>query len=69
MPHTALCVEARGGCLYVFMPPTTTLEQYLDLLAAVEASAAALKLPVVIEGYAPPVDGASKSCWSRPTPA
>ncbi|MBS1147376.1 MAG: transglutaminase-like protein [Proteobacteria bacterium] len=68
MPHTALCVEARGGCLYVFMPPTTTLEQYLDLLAAVEASAAVHKLPVVIEGYAPPSDGRMEKLLVTPDP-
>ncbi len=56
VPHTALCVEARGGCLHVFMPPTRTLEQYLEVLAVVEACAAKLKQPVVIEGYAPPGD-------------
>ena len=68
VPHTALCVEARGGCLYVFMPPTTTLEQYLDLLAAVEASAAVHKLPVVIEGYAPPSDGRMEKLLVTPDP-
>jgi uncharacterized protein (DUF2126 family) len=68
VPHTALCVEARGGCLFVFMPPTTTLEHYLDLLAAVEASAAAHKLPVVIEGYAPPSDGRLEKLLVTPDP-
>ncbi|MCX7197649.1 MAG: transglutaminase family protein, partial [Proteobacteria bacterium] len=32
------------------------LEHFLDLVAAIEASAAALGLPVVIEGYPPPRD-------------
>ncbi len=68
VPHTALCVEARGGCLFVFMPPTTTLEHYLDLLAAVEASAAAHNLPVVIEGYAPPSDGRLEKLLVTPDP-
>ncbi|MDP1927901.1 MAG: transglutaminase family protein [Thiobacillus sp.] len=68
VPHTALCVEARGGCLFVFMPPTTTLEHYLDLLAAVEASAAAHNFPLVIEGYAPPSDGRIEKLLVTPDP-
>jgi uncharacterized protein (DUF2126 family) len=56
VPHTALCVEAREGRLHVFMAPLTMLEHYLDLIAAVEATAADLKMPVVIEGYEPPRD-------------
>jgi uncharacterized protein (DUF2126 family) len=42
--RTAICVEARNGVLYVFMPPTETLESYLDLVAAVESTAADLHL-------------------------
>jgi uncharacterized protein (DUF2126 family) len=54
--RTALCVEPRGGRLYIFMPPVTAAEDYIDLLAALEDTAAHLKMPVVIEGYAPPHD-------------
>ena len=68
VPHTALCVEARAGILHVFMPPAATLEQYLDLLAAVEASAARLKMPVVIEGYAPPGDSRIEKLLVTPDP-
>jgi uncharacterized protein (DUF2126 family) len=53
---TALCVEVRNGHLHVFMPPLVRLEDYLDLLASIEATAAQERLPVVIEGYTPPRD-------------
>ncbi len=54
--HTALCVEARNGRLHLFMPPLSTLEQYLHLIAMIETTAAKLEMPVVIEGYEPPRD-------------
>jgi len=54
--RTALCVEARGGILYVFMPPLTTAEDYLDLLAAIETTAQRLRVKLVLEGYPPPRD-------------
>ncbi len=68
VPRTALTVEARKGCLCVFMPPVNTLEQYLNLLAAVEATAARLALPVVIEGYPPPSDNRIEKLAVTPDP-
>jgi len=56
IPHTALCVEARDGRLHVFMAPLKKLEHYLDLIATIEATAAEVSMPVVIEGYEPPRD-------------
>jgi uncharacterized protein (DUF2126 family) len=54
--RTALCVEPRHGRLHVFLPPTRTVEDYLDLVAAIEATAAALQVPVMLEGEPPPHD-------------
>jgi uncharacterized protein (DUF2126 family) len=54
--RTAICAEPRHGVLYIFMPPTGRLEDYLELVAAVEASAEALSQAVVLEGYEPPRD-------------
>lgn len=54
--RTALCVEPRDGRLHVFLPPVTHLEQWLALIEALQAEAAALGLPLVLEGYEPPHD-------------
>jgi uncharacterized protein (DUF2126 family)/transglutaminase-like putative cysteine protease len=54
--RTALSVEVRDGQLCVFMPPVETLNDYLDLVATIESTAAELALPIHIEGYAPPPD-------------
>ena len=54
--RTALSVEVRDGRLCVFMPPVETLNDYLELIATIEATAAELALPIHIEGYAPPPD-------------
>ncbi|QUY48184.1 transglutaminase family protein [Serratia plymuthica] len=54
--RTALCAEPRNGILYLFMPPTRTLEDYLQVVEAIEATSLALGIPVVLEGYEPPSD-------------
>lgn len=52
--RTAITVEPRDGKLCVFLPPAPTAEAYVDMVAAVEETAAALAPPVHLDGYAPP---------------
>lgn len=66
--HTALCVEPRDGHLYVFLPPVTHLEHYLDLVRCIEATAAELEIPVFMEGYEPPNDHRLKRLAVTPDP-
>jgi len=54
--RTAMCAEARNGVLYIFMPPASRLEDYLELVSAVESVAQSQSQPVVLEGYEPPRD-------------
>lgn len=63
--------RSHGGLsqqLYVFMPPLSRLEDYLALIAAVEATAVELDLPVVLEGYGPPRDPRLKVLQITPDP-
>ncbi|MDP3652113.1 MAG: transglutaminase family protein [Rhodoferax sp.] len=82
--RTALCVEVRdprrasgpkaeaigekSGVLYIFMPPLEKLEDYLDLLAAIEATAEELQMQLVLEGYPPPRDPRLKLLQVTPDP-
>jgi uncharacterized protein (DUF2126 family) len=64
----AVAAGRKGGALYVFMPPLAVLDDYLDLLAAVEATAAELEVKIVIEGYPPPRDARLKLLQVTPDP-
>ena len=82
--RSALCVEVRdprrangpkaervgtdSGVLYVFMPPLERLEDYLELLAAMEATCRELGVKIVIEGYPPPRDPRLKLLQVTPDP-
>ena len=52
----ALCVQVRENRLHVFLPYTSVLADYLDLVAAIEDTCAHLKQPVWLEGYTPAFD-------------
>ncbi len=54
--RTALTIEPRGKALCIFMPPVERLEDYVELLAGIEATAGELDLPIHLEGYLPPPD-------------
>jgi uncharacterized protein (DUF2126 family) len=58
----------KEGALYVFMPPLVALDDYLDLLAAVEVTASDLQVKIVIEGYPPPRDARLKLLQVTPDP-
>ena len=66
--RTALCVEERGGVVYVFMPPLASADDYLDLLAAVEGTARQLGARIVLEGYPPPRDPRLEQLQVTPDP-
>lgn len=58
----------QSGVLYVFMPPLANLEDYLDLLHAVEETAVELAFQIVLEGYPPPRDPRLKMLQVTPDP-
>ena len=66
--RTALCIEPRNGVLHVFMPPLSTLEEYLDLVAALEETATELHQPIRLEGYNPPSDHRLEKLQVTPDP-
>jgi uncharacterized protein (DUF2126 family) len=67
-PTTALVAQVRDGLLYIFLPPTVALEDFIDLVARIEAAAAKVDCPVVIEGYGPPPDPRLTTTTITPDP-
>ncbi len=59
--------RATAGCTSSCRP-SQTLEDYIDLLAAIEDTAAHLGMPVVIEGYTPPYDPRINTIKVTPDP-
>ncbi len=65
---TSLAVEVRQGKLFVFFPPVSSMEHYLDLVSAIERTAKKLNLPILIEGYDPPSDNRIEKLMITPDP-
>ncbi|MBR0668150.1 transglutaminase family protein [Roseomonas hellenica] len=66
--RTALTVESRDGKIHIFFPPVFAAEDWLDLAAAVEATAQETGRQVVLEGYQPPRDPRLNSFSVTPDP-
>ncbi len=66
--RTALCIQPRDGRLYLFLPPLTHLEHFIDLITAIEAVASAQQVAVVLEGYSPPHDERLQRLQITPDP-
>ncbi|MBP6733739.1 MAG: transglutaminase family protein [Chromatiaceae bacterium] len=58
----------KSSVMFVFMPPLEHLEDYLELVTAIEATAAELDMKVVLEGYPPPRDPRLKLLQVTPDP-
>jgi uncharacterized protein (DUF2126 family)/transglutaminase-like putative cysteine protease len=67
-PTTAMVAEVRDGLLYVFLPPTDELDDFVDLITRLEAAAAKVGTPIVVEGYGPPSDPRLESMSVTPDP-
>ena len=61
-------LKAGGRIVYIFMPPLDEMDDYLALVAAIEATAEQLQMPVVLEGYPPPRDKRLKMLQITPDP-
>ena len=66
--RTAICAEVREGKLFLFLPPLDTAEDFLDLIASIEATAKELDVPVILEGYEPPRDNRLEVLKVTPDP-
>lgn len=66
--RTALCLETRDGVLHAFVPPMSSAEGFLALIAQIENAAKDAGLPVRVEGYPPPTDPRIETCMVTPDP-
>ena len=66
--RTAVCIEAREGRLCVFLPFSSELADYLDMITAVEDTALHLGVKIWVEGYTPPSDSRLRFFSVTPDP-
>ncbi|WP_340158867.1 transglutaminase family protein [uncultured Maribacter sp.] len=66
--RTAICAEVRENKLFLYLPPLDSAEDFLDLVASIEATAKELKVPVILEGYEPPRDNRLEVLKVTPDP-
>jgi uncharacterized protein (DUF2126 family)/transglutaminase-like putative cysteine protease len=66
--RTALAFEVREGRLCIFLPPVSSADDYVELVSAIEDTAAKLEMPVSVEGYAPPNDARLRVLRVTPDP-
>lgn len=66
--RTALTVEPRGGILCIFLPPTQSADEFVELIAALEETAGAFGSAIHVEGYPPPPDARLHEIKVTPDP-
>ena len=66
--RTAICAEVREDKLFLYLPPLDSAEDFLDLIASIEATAKKLKVPVILEAYEPPRDNRLEVLKVTPDP-
>jgi uncharacterized protein (DUF2126 family)/transglutaminase-like putative cysteine protease len=54
--RTAVCIECKGNELYLFIPPLSQLESFIDLIKSIEYTSKKTKISVLLNGYCPPID-------------
>jgi uncharacterized protein (DUF2126 family) len=64
----ALTAEIEDGQLCVFLPPLQSARAYVDLIAALEATATALQIPVRLNGSLPPLSAHLRGFQLTPDP-
>ena len=52
--RTAICIEARDGELYAFLPPLPSFQKFCSLVGCLDATRAVTGLDLHLEGYGPP---------------
>lgn len=66
--RTALCAEVRDDSIYIFLPPVSYAEHFLDLVAAIELAAKHVAVKIRFEGYRPPYDRRLQTYSVTPDP-